>query len=128
MNATVRLLPIVAIASLTATALASATTQHMRTLDVARGRGSVALAAHTASINTELWIDRTGGTSLAHVSAGVSCHRADGMWLDQASSFSLRPSSRHLIWRHGTHAPACVLTVSATVRGAGLLVVALRGY
>ena len=124
-----RLLPVVAVGLLIATGAASAPTPLVRTIAEARGHGSVRLAARTGSIHTELWLDRIGGTGLAHVAAAVSCHEAKGgLWIGETFSFVQRPSSRHLVWRHRAHSRNCVLSVSVTVRGPGLLRVALRGY
>jgi hypothetical protein len=126
-----RLLPTAAVGLLAVAGVASAMTPLVRTLDEARGRGSVTVAARTGSLHTEMWIARTGGKGLAHVSGGVSCETRTSSGTsaeDEAFGFSLPPSSRHVLWRHVPHSGNCVISVSVTVRGRGVLRVALRGY
>jgi hypothetical protein len=92
------------------------------------GRGSVTVSAATTHLRGRIWLDRIGGVGIAHGSASLSCQStsADGMTTggDSLFKFSVEPSSRQLIWRHG--GGACTVTVLLT--GKGPLSVALRGY
>jgi hypothetical protein len=92
------------------------------------GRGSVTVSAATMHLRDRVWLDRIGGIGIAHGSASLSCQRTSVGGITSGSDsrfkFSLKPSGRQLIWRHG--GDACTVTVLLT--GKGPLSVALRGY
>lgn len=118
----------VVVAALVASAVAVAGGPMTLLLARSHGRGSVTISAATTHLHGLMWLDRIGGAGAAHGSASVSCRSTNGDGMvtggDSLFKFSLKPSGRQEIWRHGTG--TCTVTVLLT--GKGLLSVALRGY
>jgi len=107
---------------------ATAATPFVLTLARAHGFGSVAIGGTTEGLHSRLWLQRTGGTGTARESATVSCNIRIGTTesgQDEVFKLRLAPDGRQSIW-HYTGTYSC--DVSVSLRGSGLLVVALRGY
>jgi hypothetical protein len=107
---------------------ATAATPFVVTLARAHGLGSVAIGSTTKRLHSRLWIQRIGGNGIARGSATVSCEMRVGTTAsgqDEVFKFRLAPGGRQSIWRY-TDTRSCEASVS--LRGFGLLTVALRGY
>ena len=115
------------VAALVASA-ATAATPFVLTLARAHGLGSVAIGGTTDRLHSRLWLQRIGGKGIARGSATLSCEIRTGKTesgQDEVFKFRLAPGGRQNIWRNtGTH--SCEASIS--LRGSGLLTVALRGY
>jgi hypothetical protein len=114
--------------ALVAASSALAGTPLVRTLVTERGVGHVTIGAGTDELHSRLWLQRIGGSGVAHGSGDVSCQKAGSSGSSGQSTmyaFSLPPNGRVTMWRSsGTE--SCVVT--ASVRGRGRLALALRGY
>ena len=98
------------------------------TLAHARGVSNVAVGTSTTRLRKELWLDRIGGTGIAHGTATVSCEMRSAVGLtgqDEVLTFSVAARARQVIWRYGGTRDC---KVSVSLHGKGLLAVALRGY
>jgi hypothetical protein len=115
---------------LAAVSFAVAGTPLVRTLARAHGVGHVTVGVSTGQLRSRLWIDRIGGTGIAHGSGYTSCPQkttsTGTLGSDMMFAFSLPPGSRQPLWRYVEGSRSCVVTVS--VHGKGRLTVALRGY
>ena len=115
--------------ALVAASSALAGTPLVRTLVTERGVGQVTIGAGTSNLHSRLWLQRIGGSGVAHGSGDVSCpgmttsHRSSSQ--SEMYAFSLPPNGRVTMWRAGG-SESCVVT--ASVQGKGRLVLALRGY
>lgn len=119
---------VVSVVALISASAAAAGAPLVRTLATAHAFGHVTVGASTDQIKTRLWIQRIGGSGIAHGSGSTICTRktvSGSTGEEMAFSFNLRPGSRQTLWRAGGSSP-CVVTVS--LRGRDRLAVALRGY
>jgi hypothetical protein len=110
------------------TSTATAATPFVLTLARAHGLGSVAIGGTTERLHSRLWLQRIGGSGIAQGSASVSCEMRAGnakSGQDEVFKFRLAPGGRQSIWRY-TDTRSCEASIS--LRGGGLLTVALRGY
>jgi hypothetical protein len=124
----IRRLLVVCGVTLIAGASALAGVPLIRTLATGHEVGHVTLEASTAQLRSRLWLQRLGGSGIAHGSGDVSCRQNTGTGSsgeDEMFAFTLSPNSRQTLWRFGG-TDSCVVTVS--LRGVGRLAVALRGY
>jgi hypothetical protein len=97
-------------------------------LATAHGRGSVTVGAGTARLHGRIWLDRRGGSGVAHGKATVACvgrmTETGKGYTDEWFQFQIGSNGRQEIWRYGGD----VCTVTVSLKGTGLLTVALRGY
>jgi hypothetical protein len=97
------------------------------TLTRANGVGYVTLSASTRHLQSRLWVQRTGGSTIARGSGDVSCEQKTNiatLGSSEMFTFTLAPNGRETLWHGGSG--SCVVTVS--IRGQGRLAAALRGY
>jgi hypothetical protein len=97
-------------------------------LATAHGRGSVTFSTGTAHLHGRIWLVREGGSGTAHGKATVACvgkmtDTGKG-YTDEWFQFQIGSNGRQEIWRYGGD----VCTVTVSLKGKGVLTVALRGY
>ncbi len=97
-------------------------------LATAHGRGSVTVSAGTAHLHGRIWLVRQGGSGTARGTATVACigkmTDVGKGYNDQLFELTIGSNARQEIWRY--RGEVCTVTVS--LKGKGLLTVALRGY
>ncbi len=97
-------------------------------LATAHGRGSVTVSAGTAHLHGHIWLVRHSGSGTAHGKATVACvgkmTDVGKGYNDEWFQFTIAPNAQREIWRYGGD----VCTVTVSLKGKGVLTVALRGY